>query len=147
MWYISKPIFESGTGKSIIYRCSQPETNILASSRTRAAPSREAVNAALFASCTFAPCWCAQLFVAELRNRGRLLSHSGWRWSPFSHLFWFLRLLCWMSSFSSGTRSQIVLTLQERIWFAIQCIRDYSNCRAGWPFAYNSAAILPFLLL
>lgn len=119
------------------------------SSSSTATPSKEAVNTALFASGTFAPCCCTKVFLAELRNWGWLLSHSGWRLRPFSHPFWKLfsqaallyeLILVWHTEPDS-------ITLQERIWFAIQCIRDHSNCRAGWPFSYNSVAILPALLL
>lgn len=82
------------------------------SSRSTATPSSEAVNTSLFASGTFAPRCCIKFFLAELRNWGWLLSRSGWRLRPFSPISsesCFLRLLCSMSSFESGTQSQIVL--------------------------------------
>lgn len=134
-------------------RCSIPKPmgkqSLKTSSCSPATPSSEAINTTPFVNGTFAPCSCTKVFLAELRNRGWLLSHSGWRLRPFSHPFWKLfsqaalvyeLIFIWHAEPDS-------ITLQERILFAIQCIRDHGNCRAGWPLAYNSAAISPVLLL
>lgn len=116
---ISKHILESRTVKSIISdvpsKLLHSDTNGKSVSDTSscnpATPSSEAVNPARLASGTFAPRCCTKSSLQSLGTEADYFPTQAGDYGrfPISSESCFLRLLWSMSSFSSGTQSQIVL--------------------------------------